>query len=352
MRASILLACLAIAACSAENDSVSLGRDPQPSSAEDAGSDPAPREPPAAPPRPDRPGVHQPTEPEICEKLGLTATPVAPDLLIVLDRSESMEKENGFFGSTKTMRWEPAVEAVAQLTSALASRIRFGLAVFPNESHRCAAAELDVPLALDNAATIAANLSTRAPGGATPLAATLERALSFLIADRGVPDAPIRSKFVLLITDGEPNCSATLRDSNATDDQDSYAAIDRLREEDILTYVVGYDTGGVDVLDELARRGGTGDTMHRAVSDGPGLQAALQEISKSTVSCELVLDNPIAQPTYVRVEIDDQTYPIDESWVLRDERTVELIGEACAKMRDGQRHKVEVTVECEPIQID
>jgi hypothetical protein len=59
----------------------------------------------------------------VCEVVHLTADPQTPDMMIVLDRSGSMS-EGG--------RWQPSVSAVRRVTTELQSRIRFGLALFPD----------------------------------------------------------------------------------------------------------------------------------------------------------------------------------------------------------------------------
>ena len=307
--------------------------------------------PPTAPPSAPAPGpeVPEPIEPEVCERIELIPDPVEPDVLIVLDRSESMRVDNSGFVPVQTMRWEPAVQAVKDVTAALETSVRFGLMVFPDQAGRCAAGEMSLPLALDNALPIAAELDTHEPGGATPLAVTLDRAREELIADRSVPDQPPRDKYVLLVTDGEPTCHVDNSPPFDNDEEASYAAVTALAEERIKTYVVGYDTAGSAALDEMAVRGDTGDTAHRSVSDGPSLVEELQRIAGTLVSCTFELDQAPGDPDYVRVEVDGVTYALDDDWRLLDDTQVELGDAPCQLLRDGERHVLEITVECEPV---
>lgn len=287
---------------------------------------------------------------DVCEELVVRATPNEPDMLIVLDRSESMEKDSTSGFPVQTMRWAPAVSAVKQITSELEDVVRFGLMVFPNEASRCSSGLLEVPMQLQAAAPIAMKLDGHKPGGATPLAITLRGAENELLSLGNEPDAVIRDQFVLLITDGAPNCSVTLSSQNAADDADAYKAVDSLLSKGIQTYVVGFDTGGLAVLDEMARRGGTGDTMHRQVSDGASLVAELEEIAKRAVSCTYTLEEPVSDPAYVRVQVDGKSYPLgDQGWKLLDPTTVELEPAACDVLQSGGEHVVAITVECEPV---
>src|SRR5262245_26062200 len=58
----------------------------------------------------------------VCQVVQLVASPYVPDMMIVLDRSSSME-EGG--------RWRPSVSAVRRLTMKLENSVRLGLTLFP-----------------------------------------------------------------------------------------------------------------------------------------------------------------------------------------------------------------------------
>jgi hypothetical protein len=293
---------------------------------------------------------------EICENVIVEAQPKLPKILIVLDRSQSMVREStGPLGTpVQTHRWEKAVPALKRVTAELEDVIQFGLMYFPGTPPKpygkdfCESGHINVELGLNSAGAIATTLDATEPKGATPLAKTLDAAREALTKDRDIPDTVPRDGYVLLITDGQPVC---LNDSNINaDPENSYAAMDRLREADIKTYVIGFDTGGIDVLDNLASRGGTGETKHRLVTDEEQLVKDLEEISRSLVSCKYALDKAPADPNYVRVQIDGKSYPFsDQGWQLVDEKTIELRGPACMLLQDSKDHVVEITVECKPV---
>lgn len=286
---------------------------------------------------------------ELCEKVSIGAFPREPDILIVLDRSESMDREGTTGFPVKTMRWEPAVSAVKQVTQALESDVRFGLMVFPNEASGCSAGLLEVPMELGTATAIAGKLQGRIPGGATPITATLRGAKNELVMSRSLPDAVSRDQYVLLITDGAPNCKDGGQDE---DSAAAYKAVDDLLKKNIKTYVIGYDSGKLDVLSELAKRGGTGDTKHRQVTDAVTLVAELEEISRNVVPCTYGLEKPVTDPRFVRVQVDGKSYPLGvDGWQLKDAKSIELQPAVCSVLQDGETHKIEIGVECEPVNI-
>ncbi len=288
------------------------------------------------------------SNPELCEKVSIGAFPREPDIMIVLDRSESMDHENTGLVPVKTMRWEPAVAAVKQVTTALQADVRFGLMVFPNEASGCAAGLLEVPMQLGAATAIAAKLDARVPGGATPISPTLVGARNELIMSRTLPDAVARDQYVLLITDGAPNCKGG--NGQSDDSAASYKAVDDLLKKNIKTYVIGYDSGNLDVLSELAKRGGTGDTKHRNVTDAVTLVTELEKISRNVVPCTYGLEKPVMDARFVRVQVDGKSYPLGaDGWQLKDSKSIELQPGVCSVLQDGKTHKIEIGVECDPV---
>lgn len=298
-------------------------------------------------------GDDQNIGPEVCESLAIRAEPVAPDMLIVLDRSLSMTGT----GKSGLPRWPASVSGLKSVTTQLDQAMRFGLMVFPgNSTEFCAKGEMRVELDFDRAPPIAQALDATSPAGGTPTADSLRLAREVLNRDRNIPDAVQRSKYVLLVTDGAPTCKVDAANgiTSGPDEANTYAAVGELAQDKIKTYVVGYDTRDSQheaSLDEMARRGATGDTVHRAVEDEAGLIAELERITATAVSCSYVLENAPGDPRFVRVAIDGQSYPLGSAWELADATTVSLLGPACDVLRDGKAHALEITVECEPVEI-
>jgi hypothetical protein len=315
-----------------------------------------------------------PNDDGVCEEIVAHAEPQTPDMMIVLDRSGSME-EGG--------RWDPSVAAVRLVTEELQSQVRFGLAMFPQpqpdvgmmlgsiaecvfapdpnaciaelEAQACAPGSIETPVAIDNAAAIGAALNATEPLGGTPTGGTLEMLLEAFANQVQGPDAMITPKYILLVTDGQPTCpSGAGRDVNQADIDLSYAAMDALTARGVRTYVIGYDTTGMGneelatVLDGLAQRGNTGDTQHHPVEDQDSLLQTIRDIAFKAVSCSYMLDQPPLQPEFVLVTLDGQQVNLGDpnGWELIGDRIVQLNGTSCATLQGGGSHSVEVQVLC------
>jgi hypothetical protein len=307
-----------------------------------------------------------------CESIMLRSTPTVSNVLVVLDRSSSMYREAGF-GVPGVDRWNPAVAAIRSVTASLDDRVQFGLMLFANPDAPagmtlCGAGKVDVAPAPDTGPAIAAELTgdpNELTGSWTPTAVSLAAARTAL---SGLPGR----SYVLLVTDGAPNCNSSLDGARCRcgsdtmscadnprlciDEDRSVAEVAALHEAGIDTYVVGYETSAwADVLDRMAAAGGTGRTSHIPVGDEASLRSALTEIAGSVISCTVELSGPPDVVEFVQVTLDGVDVPHesvargDASWALVDERFVQLRGAACTTLRDGAAHDLAIRRECQPL---
>ncbi|HVZ33089.1 MAG TPA: vWA domain-containing protein, partial [Polyangiaceae bacterium] len=300
-------------------------------------------------------------DPEPCESHSENSTPTIPQMLIVLDRSGSMNANGNDQG---TDRWGGSVQAVTQVTSAYDKRIDFGLMTFPAvvenpglfDDTQCTPGKVDVPIGPGTGSQIGSALGAMNADGRTPTAASLMAALDVLgqpqIGD-GVVAAP---RYVLLVTDGDPNCSGgNVRNGvDATARQQTLAAITALAAAGVKTYVVGFQTAGTafaQQLDMMAAAGDTGETTHHSVESGADLSTTFEQIAAQVVSCSQQLENPVDDPTYVLVTVNGTARAFGNSsdgWTLgTDSQTVTLTGAACDALQSGAH--VEVQVQCAPV---
>jgi hypothetical protein len=296
-------------------------------------------------------GTGAPPREEVCDEIRVVATPRVPEVMVVLDRSGSMQDEG---------RWQPSVQAIRSITTELAGRIYFGLALFPDpgadRNASCAPGGVVVPVAEDNIAAIHARLDMTNSSGGTPTAETLQAiALGFGMQSAN-PDIERAARYVLLVTDGQPTCPAgNGRDTNQADVDASNAAVDELAARDVPTYVIGYDTSGpgnealAGVLDGFAQRGGT--MQHRPGEDEQSLLDELRRIAGELIGCEFDLAEAPGSPNYVRVLLDSNQINLDQAdgWQMVGDRTVQLVGGACATFMDGGDHILDVSVACEVV---
>jgi hypothetical protein len=286
---------------------------------------------------------------------------VSPDILIVLDRSLSMKMQG-------VNRWDPSVAGIKAITSMLADRVKFGLMTFPGQNapagsmDSCDPGVSRVPVGQGQAGAIAMALDQTQPGGRTPTAPTLKVARELIDTTRKVdPDSKASPQYVLLVTDGAPNCSMGggggggsggfgAGEPAAVDA--SVAEIEAMTKAGIRTFVLGYDTqndGQLKMaLDRMATAGGTGEKTHRPIEDQASLVAQFREITEVALTCEFVLEAPVSDPKYVKVQIDGKqlNFNAGDGWKLAgDMRTITLQGGACNKVKEVG-HVINVSVEC------
>src|SRR5262249_37724152 len=77
------------------------------------------------------------------QMIGVKTLGDPPDLLVVLDRSGSM---NDFAPFTFTPKWQLMRDALEQITAAKDQNIRFGLLEFPSDNNCAADAIAEVPI--------------------------------------------------------------------------------------------------------------------------------------------------------------------------------------------------------------
>ena len=218
-----------------------------------------------------------------------------PDMLIVLDRSDSMVTEVGTSGT----RIDLAIGAIDYITAPPTdTSVRFGLEVLPQIGGATCSTELVVPMNLSTGKTIANALAAASPQTdyGTPIGVALASAETTLATQK----ISGRAQSVLLITDGGECCSC------GTNDQD-IATVQKLESEGIDTFVVGF--GGDDdpvLLNDLACAGHTASNFATActctqagctasasinatttqlyykASDGAALKSALVTITNQT----------------------------------------------------------------------
>lgn len=311
-----------------------------------------------------------------------------PTIYFVLDRSGSMS-ESG--------KWSMVQQVIFSVIVGLGPRADFGVTVFPDPSSGdgCSPGREVMPTmggdpypgqAGPTAYALVQTLGRIDAAGGTPTAATLQ-ALASVLATR-----PGRT-YVVLATDGGPNCdgSATCTAATCTDNieaaqgcppggppncctnpnyggalacldsQPTTDAVAALARAGVPVYVIGLPTvpgqpevqAYADLLDRLAQAGGTargGEPQYYAVSttDAAALRSALASIAaKITGTCTLTLDKTPADPGLVNVFFDGQPVPQagPNGWTLSG-ATVTILGTSCQAILSGQVLDVRVVAGC------
>ena len=305
-----------------------------------------------------------------------------PTLYFVLDRSGSMNDDN---------KWLAVREALFGVVVSLGPRARIGAAVFPDPTseEECAAGvEVFAPMRGDSPAgtegpveaSFFSRFSSIPASGGTPTCATLQALYARLTSLPGVV-------YVILATDGGPNCNAEAQcdagqctvnieaaypecpvggppnccaasgGGSALDCLDSdptTQAVQAISDAGIPVYVMGIPGSGpyASLLDQLAQAGGTpraSEPLYYAVgsADQGALQQALSAIAASvTGTCTLALSGA-PNPGLVNVFFDEQ--PLNQAgpdgWTL-DGGVVTILGASCRQILAGAILDVRVVVGC------
>ncbi|MBX3247545.1 MAG: VWA domain-containing protein [Myxococcales bacterium] len=282
-----------------------------------------------------------------------------PDMLLTVDISGSMCLGVGLVpgGESKMLIMQ---RALTDVVSAFEARINFGMMLFPSDN-TCGAGTVRNPIAPRNASAITTTLNGLTTDtfscalrhqGATPTHTSIDAARSYY-APREVN--PI-GQYVLLATDGLPNCGAPLPDGGTEETVDeTVAAIEALFAAGVRTYVLGFGadfTGGGTALNRMAAAGGTG-TPYNARSDAE-LRRALEMIAAAIIppSCTVELSGPTRDPRLFQVRFDGgPLIPRNEArtsgWDYdAATNTITFYGPECTRLQGGTVVSVDVDFGC------
>lgn len=274
------------------------------------------------------------------------------DIMLVLDRSASMDfsiKEKDCYCSSDVgtpvcsdttdckTRWEslkPALDAT--LTSS--NYVNWGLKFFPSGNSSSMSAnctvtntievEIDDP---DSVANIQAAIESTTLVLATPTAAAIKVATSYL---QSLDDT--NQKFILLATDGEPNCGGNPASIMNVDVDGAGAAAAAAKDAGFPVYVIGIGPS-LENLTTIAQQGGTDD--YYPVSSPEQLVDALSSISKTVGSCVYTSEEAPEDPENVAVYFNkEKIEKSDENgWTYGDStKEIKLTGSYCDTIMAGE----------------
>jgi hypothetical protein len=290
-----------------------------------------------------------------CGKKEFTFTELAPNVMILLDRSGSMDGSAG-----SDTRWNVAKKAIEQVTTKFDSKIRFGLATYSScLSGGCSAGSIVVPIADKNASGINGFLATTIDQGSSngkgtsggkiqylcdsgnPETST-GKSLAALVGESSLQDS-LRTNAVILLTDGGESgeCKGSC---------DGPCGAGKLlgQSPSVKTYVIGLGVNP-SAIDAIAAQGGT--TKSVPAANQTELDAAFNKIADAVASCDYVLDNAPADANgiYVYFNDDPTGVPKDGSngWSY-DPVTKKLTfhGSACTALKGGTVKDIDIVYGC------
>jgi Mg-chelatase subunit ChlD len=335
-----------------------------------------------------------------CGKTDLAASPPEVSVLLVVDKSSSMSGTPDGFTENK---WASLGAALGTALDAAKSNVAFGLDFYPFGDDRDPMATVEwctMPTTADvlvpigpgttTVPTITDALADYAPAGGTPTAAALARALDYFTTGDGA--ALEGDRYVLLATDGGPNCNSSLEceaetctlnmegvdcggnccdpnldpdgPTSCLDEDETVAQVEALADAGVKTFVVGIPgtQAYADTLDAMATAGLAENpeappSYYRVESMGgtEGLAEVLTRITRGVIrSCRLQLTSTPEDPDYeglLNVEIDGNDVPQmgDDGWVVdrtTEPPTIVLKGATCEHMESHGAEQVSITYGC------
>jgi hypothetical protein len=283
------------------------------------------------------------------------------DLLVVLDRSTSMSwdmtrdsQECAPDATTCQQRWSTLTRTLDQVITGSSAKIRWGLKLFATpdsartadeEASSCAVSPgMEVAVGAETSSNIRSIIQATRPLGYTPTLPAVKYATDHLTAL-----VEPYQRYILLATDGEPNCDgASETVSGAVQVNHVIAAIKVAVEAGIKVYVVGLGpTTNLRNLDKFAVAGGTGH--YYPATSAVELNSALMTIVGEVASCVYGLAAPPPDPENIAVYLDKQIVPRDASngWTLaQDLRSVLITGTYCEGIKAEKFKQVQIYFGC------
>jgi hypothetical protein len=328
---------------------------------------------------------------------------VPGSILVVLDRSGSMSGGDG-----QPDKWAPTVEALEYVMSVADPSLEMGLLPFSKgdfndsglaacglnpSSPQCAALFADggcqdvadvpaVPVGplSQTQGPISGWLAANGPQGGTPTLWALKKGYSYMT---GYPAQG--EKFVLLITDGEPNTYQPAMqigpigfpetNVECKTEADIIAEAAVAAGQGIKTFVIGSpgSEGGADFLSGVALEGQTGKDPSCSQAAGnchyqigqqnfqDDLQAVLEEIAGKITDCvfQLPAGNEMVDKDQVNVVIETASGPQEiykdpskaNGWdyASSDSTAIVLYGEACEAFKSSEGNTISIILGCQTI---
>ena len=286
-----------------------------------------------------------------------TRSPV--DVLLVLDRSGSMEysitedcycaTQTTMYGSlcadttNCTTRWS-ALRPAVRTTLSTSTYVNWGLKLFPSDGagQNCTVnTTMTVPVAADSATNVASAVEATQDEYSTPTAAALDTATTYL---KTLNDS--NKKFILLATDGEPNCGGNPARVATDGLSGANTAAAAAYAAGFKVYVVGIGPQ-LPNLTQLAQNGGTTDFY--PVDSTQALVDALSSISKLVGSCSFKSDKAPPDQDNVAVYVNGKKVAQDTNngWTFgASPQEIVLTGDYCSQMSSGDAADVQILFGC------
>jgi hypothetical protein len=255
--------------------------------------------------------------------------------------------------ATCPSKWNQATAAVNTAVASSQTMVEWGLKLFSSNGTGCTVTPgVQVDIALNSASDIATALAGAGPGGSTPTTMAVTLAGDYL-ATLTTPNP----RFIVLVTDGQPNCAGG--NGNGDDSAAAIAAVAAQAARGYGTFVIGVATAS-DAMATATLTGMSTAGMHARpgtpnyylVNNTAELVTALGLIGTQVAGCTFTLKSPPPDPNNVVVVADGNIVPkgtaaTDNGWMYGAGMTsVTLTGSFCQQVMDNTIKDVEVLFGC------
>lgn len=294
---------------------------------------------------------------KFCKQQDFMLNRLPPEIMLVLDRSGSMQHDASG-GDAAPTKWTTTTAAINTTLADTEKGVLWGLKMYPaykrDGDSACGTAGIaGVDPGVSQHVQIMSAVNMNAPTrdkGATPTAkAVIEATAQMKMRTSANP------KFLLLATDGIPNC---LNGSDSQKDvAGAVAAVAAANQAGFATFVVGIAAAGIkvddvnpfDVLNQMATAGGRpldGDTKFYSAGNQAQLTTALGSIAAQAADCTFILTEPPAVPDNIAVELDGVRLGANDWSYGAGNRSVVIKGAYCDKLKKGDIKQAQVKFGC------
>ncbi|HEY0715021.1 MAG TPA: vWA domain-containing protein [Polyangia bacterium] len=285
-----------------------------------------------------------PTENMNCGLRSINLERRPADVRVVLDRSGSM-LETVMVNGAAVPKWGEVVSALDTVLMKTQGQVSWGLKMFPMGGQCGVPDGAEVAVSLNNHAMVMSAINATPAGmdsGSTPTRDAVTKAAAFLQAS---PSTNV--KYLLVATDGEPNCGAGAT-RGRSDAMGAVAAITAAQTAGIPSFVIGVATGGTSAdatLNMMATAGGrprNDVTKYYPVTSRDELAGALDAIATQIASCTFPLSPPPPAPENVAVDVDGKRVARDPAqktgWNYGpDNKSIVFHGDTCEALKNGSK---------------
>ncbi len=283
---------------------------------------------------------------DACGSVALNSQAAPGNIVVVFDQSDSMNQPfTEADGGSAGPKYKVAEDALAAALAPQEALLSVGAIFFPTTAtgttcSLVAAIGTAPQIAIEPGKKFITDFTGHFSAAGWTLILGTPTVDALKAADTALPDpSPLKgARAVVILTDGAPTCD--------TVQADILAPIKDMFTRGIKTYAIGLpgSATAANLLDAMAAAGGTGTYL--SPSDQPSLEAALAEITSSTIDqCTISLSPAPPEPNEVYLIATDPANPKGveiprtdggDGWTLSpDGLTATLTGSVCATAKSG-----------------